>query len=140
MAQEDSIVKQEVRSAHTQVRPYAFVFFAVAISGCSFMAPTIYKKDSSGNAPARSFWDQKVRVTGVGITLISPWGPVTLGYVNWERNTDEQTNAAIVQAIAVLAGQGFTVTPPPAPSKIEGPPKPAVKPAEPGVKKEGAPL
>ena len=126
-----------------------FVTFVVSIlSSCSFMAPTIYKKDSSGNAPARSFWDQKVRVTGVGITLISPWGPMTLGYVNWERNTDQQTNAAIVQAIAVLAAQGFTVTPPaktaatppPAPSKIEGPPKPAVKPAEPGVKKEGAPL
>lgn len=38
-----------------------------------------------------SFWTQKVRATIYGLYYMSPYGPVGIGYVNWERNVDQQT-------------------------------------------------
>ena len=91
-----------------------FVVFVVSLAGCAAMGPpTVYKDGANKEAATKGFWDQKVRLTGFGITLISPWGPMTFGYVNWERNTEEQTSPEIVKAVALLAGQGFAVTPPP---------------------------
>lgn len=32
------------------------------------------------------FWDQHVMATGWGIGWITPYGPLYVGYFNWERN------------------------------------------------------
>jgi divalent metal cation (Fe/Co/Zn/Cd) transporter len=79
-------------------------------SGCSSMQPVIYNKDQ---AATKSFWDQSVRFTGWGVSMLTAYGPVNLGYANWERNEAEQTkNAALIDSIKTLVGNGISLNAP----------------------------
>ena len=40
-----------------------------------------YSRDQIG------FWDQCVKADAWGISMISPYGPINLGRILWERNT-----------------------------------------------------
>lgn len=50
---------------------------AVLLSGCATPA---------GQS---SFWTQQVEVTGYGINLVSPYGILNAGYIQWNRNIEK---------------------------------------------------
>jgi hypothetical protein len=54
------------------------------LSGCAFS----YPRDQIG------FFDQCIQATAWGINYISPYGPVTLGYIQYERSHGDHCKGA----------------------------------------------
>lgn len=50
----------------------------LALNGCSFS----YSRDQIG------FWDQCIKLDGWGLSYVSPYGPVNVGKLTYERNTN----------------------------------------------------
>lgn len=80
------------------------------LTGCAGLTP--------GKDP--NFWTQCVKADGWGINAISPWGPINVGRITWERNVAchvDQTKPEL--PISALFGSA---------------PKEQVKPVKPEVK------
>jgi len=53
----------------------AILLLAALLGGCA-------------GATGKSFWDQEVIMTAWGITWATPYGPLNLGYISWQRNPE----------------------------------------------------
>ena len=48
------------------------------MTGCAGFTP----------GPYPNFWSECVKLNGWGVSWISPYGPLNVGYVTWERNVE----------------------------------------------------
>lgn len=55
----------------------------LAVTMLLFCSCAAYPRDQIG------FWDQHVAFTGWGITFATEFGPLNLGYLQWQRNMTE---------------------------------------------------
>jgi len=61
-------------------RTVGFVLIAWLLTGCSMPI------GKSG----KGFWDQHVSATAWGVSMMTMYGPITIGYIQWNRNVQPE--------------------------------------------------
>ena len=81
------------------MKPFVLaLFLALLLSASGCMS---YPRGEIG------FWDQQVGVTAWGFTMATPYGPFNIGYLQWQRNLEENLKPAKPSDAGKLLGGGL---------------------------------